>query len=410
MTPPIGVELDNFRDPSTAWVGKDGKWRVIVGAQNGDEGKVILGQTEDFVNWTVDSNPFYLSENTGVIECPDFYPVSIEGTNGVDTSEENPNVRHVLKIGFLRNPHDFYFVGKYHSDQNSFIPDTGFTGTSLDLRYDYGKFYASKTFFDYAKNRRILWGWVNESDTIQDDIDKGWAGLQAIPRQVWLDKSGKRLVQWPVEEVEKLRKNPVSINGEKLISKSLLEVTGITASQADVEVLFELSEIKNAEEIDPTKVDPQILCSEEDASKSGTIGPFGLSALASEDKTEQTEIFFRIYKAPNRYVGLMCSDQSRSSLRKDLDKTTYGSFFDVDPKIRTISLRSLIDHSIIESFGEGGRVCITSRVYPSLAIHENAHLYVFNNGSQSVKVSKLNAWSMKKAEIGHQDTISCFQK
>ncbi|KAI9118663.1 hypothetical protein K1719_010995 [Acacia pycnantha] len=352
MTPPIGVELDNFRDPSTAWLGKDGKWRVIIGAQNGDEGKVILGQTENFVFWTVDSNPFYLSENTGVVECPDFYPVSIE-------------------------------------DQNSFIPDTKFTGTSLDLR-------------------RILWGWVNESDTRQDDIDKGWAGLQAIPRQVWLDKSGKRLVQWPVEEVEKLRKNPVSINGEKLMSKSLLEVSEITASQADVEVLFKLSEIENAEEIDPTKVDPQILCSEEDASKSGTIGPFGLSALASKDKTEQTSIFFRIYKAPNRYVGLMCSDQSRSSLRKDLDKTIYGSFFDVDPKIRTISLRSLIDHSIIESFGEGGRVCITSRVYPSLAIHENAHLYVFNNGSQSVTVSKLNAWSMKKAEIGHQDTTSYF--
>ncbi|XP_028777313.1 beta-fructofuranosidase, insoluble isoenzyme CWINV3 [Neltuma alba] len=408
MRPPIGVELDNFRDPSTAWLGKDGKWRVVIGAQNGDEGKVILGQTEDFVNWTVDANPFYLSENTGVVECPDFYPVSIEGANGVDTSEENLNVRHVLKIGYLRIPHDFYFLGKYLSDQNSFMADTKFTGTSLDLRYDYGKFYASKTFFDYAKSRRILWGWVNESDTRQDDIDKGWAGLQSIPRQVWLDKSGKRLVQWPVEEVEELRKEQVSITGEKLVSKSLLEVSGITASQADVEVLFELPDIENAEGIDPTKVDPQILCSEEYAAQSGIIGPFGLSALASEDQTEQTAIFFRIYKAPNRYIGLMCSDQSRSSLRKDLDKTTYGSFFDVDPKTRTISLRSLIDHSIIESFGEGGRVCITSRVYPSLAIHENAHLYVFNNGSQSVTVSKLNAWSMGKADIGHQDTISCF--
>ncbi|MCI05228.1 beta-fructofuranosidase insoluble isoenzyme CWINV1-like, partial [Trifolium medium] len=50
--------------------------------------------------------------------------------------------------------------------------------TSKDLRYDYGKFYASKSFFDYAKNRRILWGWVNESDSTQDDIEKGWAGLQ----------------------------------------------------------------------------------------------------------------------------------------------------------------------------------------------------------------------------------------
>ncbi|XP_027356926.1 fructan 6-exohydrolase [Abrus precatorius] len=407
LTPPSGAEVDNFRDPSTAWHGRDGKWRVIIGAQNGDEGKAILYQSEDFVNWKVDPNPFYASDNTGVCECPDFFPVSINGTNGVDTSVQNPSVRHVMKIGYLRIQHDYYFLGKYLSDQDKFIADTKFTGTSLDLRYDYGKFYASKSFFDYAKNRRILWGWVNESDTTQDDIMKGWAGVQAIPRQVWLDnESGKQLIQWPIEEVEKLRGKKFSINQENLISGSILEVSGITASQADVEAEFELPELESAEPLDAKRVDPQLLCGEEYASRSGIIGPFGLSALASDDLREQTVIFFRIYKASNKYTGLMCSDQSRSSLRKDLDKTTYGTFFDVDPNLRRISLRSLIDHSIIESFGEGGRVCITSRVYPLMATGQEAHLYVFNNGTKSVLISKLNAWSMKKAEIGHQKSIS----
>ncbi|KAJ1423432.1 Glycosyl hydrolase family 32, N-terminal [Sesbania bispinosa] len=406
ITPPSGVEVDNFRDPSTAWQGRDGKWRVIMGAQNGDEGKAILYQSEDFVNWEVDPNPFYATDNTGVCECPDFFPVSINGTNGVDTSVQNPSVRHVMKTGYQRRAHDYYFVGKYLSDQDIFVADTNFTGTSLDLRYDYGKFYASKSFFDYAKNRRILWGWVNESDSAQDDIEKGWAGVQSIPRQVWLDnKSGKQLIQWPIEEVEKLRGKKININGEKLGSGSILEVSGISASQADIEVVFELPEVGSAESLDVSGVDPQLLCSEEYVSRSGIIGPFGLSALASEDLREQTAVFFRIYKSSNKYIGLMCSDQSRSSLRKDLDKTTYGTFFDVDPNVKRISLRSLIDHSIIESFGEGGRVCITSRVYPSIAIGKEAHLYVFNNGTQSVLISNLNAWSMKKAEIGHQESI-----
>lgn len=180
ITPPSGIEVDNFRDPTTAWQGSDGKWRVVVCGQNGNEGKAVLYQSEDFVNWKLDdvANPFYLSENTGVCECPDFFPVLINGTNGVDTSVENPNVRHVMKIGYLRKQHDYYFLGEYLSDQDKFVADTNFTGTSLDLRYDYGKFYASKSFFDYAKKRRILWGWVNESDTTQDDIDKGWAGVQ----------------------------------------------------------------------------------------------------------------------------------------------------------------------------------------------------------------------------------------
>jgi beta-fructofuranosidase len=55
-----------------------------------------------------------------------------------------------------------------------------------------------------------------------------------------------------------------------------------------------------------------------------------------------------------------------------------------------------IDRSVVESFGAGGKTCILSRVYPSLAIGNNARLYVFNNGKADVRVSRLTAWEMKK--------------
>jgi len=182
MTPPSGVEVGEFRDPSTAWQGNDGKWRVIIGAQNGEEGKVILYKSDDFINWTVDPNPFYATDDTGVCECPDFFPVYINSRNGVDKTMENSSVRHVLKISYFRRHLDFYFIGKYASDSNQekFIPNVNYTGTSKDLRFDYGLFYASKSFFDNAKNRRILWGWVEESDSEQDGIERGWAGLQVF--------------------------------------------------------------------------------------------------------------------------------------------------------------------------------------------------------------------------------------
>ena len=48
----------------------------------------------------------------------------------------------------------------------------------IGLRYDYGKFYASKTFYDPAKKRRVLWGWVGETDSERADVAKGWAGIQ----------------------------------------------------------------------------------------------------------------------------------------------------------------------------------------------------------------------------------------
>lgn len=176
MTPPNGVAGNNFRDPTTAWQAPDGKWSVIIGSWSNNQGMAILYRSEDFVTWTKYVDPLYSTERTGMWECPDFYPVSINSTNGLDTSALNPSVKHVMKASF--NSHDYYMIGTYVPEMEKYIPDTDFTGTSVDLRYDYGKFYASKTFFDGTKNRRILWGWVNESDSIEDDINKGWSGLQ----------------------------------------------------------------------------------------------------------------------------------------------------------------------------------------------------------------------------------------
>ena len=67
--------------------------------------------------------------------------------------------------------------------------------------------------------------------------------------------------------------------------------------------------------------------------------------------------------------------------------------FDVDPTTQ-------IDHSIVESFGGGGKAVIAARVYPTLAIDGKANLHVFNNGTENVKIASMSAWSMKKAQIG----------
>lgn len=417
ITPPTGVAKDDFRDPTTAWVDAEGKWNVIVGSLINDRGMAILYQSEDFVNWRMYKDPLHSKEKTGMWECPDFFPVSINSTNGVDTSVMNPSVKHVMKASF--NSHDYYIIGTYVPGVQKYIPDTDFTSTNTDLRYDYGKFYASKTFFDSIKNRRILWGWVNESDSSEDDVRKGWSGLQSFPRQIWLDRSGSQLVQWPVEEINKLHDKQVSIQNKKLDGGSVLEIPGITASQADAEIVFELPELEEAELLKSTPVDPQQMCTDANASVRGRLGPFGLLALATEDLTEQTAIFFRIFRHENTYRVLMCSDQSRSSIKENVDKTTYGAFVNIDPQNEKISLRSLIDHSIIESFGGEGRTCITSRVYPQLAVHKEAHLYVFNNGTQSITISRLKAWGMSKAQFNYEESclnneahngegLSCF--
>jgi hypothetical protein len=66
-----------------------------------------------------------------------------------------------------------------------------------------------------------------------------------------------------------------------------------------------------------------------------------------------------------------------------------------------------IDRSVVESFGGGGRVCIVARVYPrvlALAVDGGTHMYVFNNGSSNIKIPRLEAWSMKRAQ--HKSIIN----
>ncbi|CAL9054953.1 unnamed protein product [Musa banksii] len=403
MTPSDGIHPDMFRDPTTGWRGADGHWRVALGAEISGNGTALLYKSEDFVRWERADSPLHSSSASGMWECPDFFPVPIEGREGLDTSVNSKDVRHVLKMSLMEPQSDYYMLGTYDETRDIFVPDNAADDYRMWLRYDYGKFYASKTFFDAKKKRRILWGWLNESDTESDDIAKGWAGIQIIPRKIWLDSRGRQLVQWPIEEVESLRRNEVHLHGLELTT-GLHEIKGVKGSQADVEVDFELPSLDRADPFDPTRaMDAPKLCSQEDASVRGGIGPFGLLVLASENLEEHTAIFFRVYRDQNTAKVLMCSDQrrqSRSSLRPELDKPVYGVFLDMDlEKERKISLRTLIDHSVIENFGGKGRACITARVYPELFLNTSSHLYLFNNGSSSVMISRFQSWGMAKAHL-----------
>ncbi|KAL9671865.1 hypothetical protein QQ045_009438 [Rhodiola kirilowii] len=394
------INASSFRDPTTAWLGHDGLYRTIIGSKRDRVGLAIMFKSIDFVHWVEARKPLHSVANNGMWECPDFFPVLKKGYNGVNTSTVGSSVKHVLKVSLDETRHDTYSIGKYDTVNDKYVPDEGSIESDAGLRYDYGKFYASKTFYDSLKQRRILWGWINESSSTADDIKKGWSGVQAIPRSVWLDNSGKQLIQWPISEIETLRTDQVNLTRKVLNPASVFPISGITASQADVEVSFKVkTQLKKAEKLDPSWTNPQLICSQKGASKKGALGPFGLLILASDDLQEYTAVYFRIFKAKNKFVVLMCSDQSSSSLNNDNDKTTYGAFLDVDPHLEELSLRTLIDHSIVESFGGKGKVCITSRVYPTKATGNYAKLYAFNNGTQSIEISEINAWSMERAQL-----------
>lgn len=402
---PINENVSSFRDPTTAWF-NNGHWKLIIGSKNNHRGIAYLYRSRDFIKWTKSKHPFHTKSNTGMWECPDFYPVSTQGTDGLDTSAVGDDVKHVFKASLDMTRFDYYTIGSYNLIKDKYVPDNTSVDGWAGLRYDYGNFYASKTFFDPIKKRRILWGWANESSTTNEDIAKGWAGIQLIPRKLWLDPSGHKLLQWPVRELEKLRGKMVELSNVKINKGDTIEVKGITSAQADVDVTFTFSSLDKAELYDkkwekfPLENLAKSICGIKGANVQGGLGPFGLMTLASSKLQEYTPVFFRIFKTiDNKHKVLFCSDATPSSLDPNEYKPSFGGFVDVDLSEKKLSLRSLIDHSVVESFAEGGMTVISSRVYPTLAVAENAHLHVFNNGLESVTIERLNAWSMKTARI-----------
>ncbi|KQJ82525.1 hypothetical protein BRADI_5g09430v3 [Brachypodium distachyon] len=419
INPDQGINASAFRDPTTAWFGPDGHWRLVVGSKENMRGIAVLYRSRDFKKWIKAHHSLHAGL-TGMWECPDFYPVAVAGMgsrshrNGMDTAELHDaavakEVKYVLKVSLDLTRYEYYTVGTYDHAKDRYTPDPNFPDNDYGLRYDYGDFYASKSFFDPAKKRRVLWGWANESDTVPDDRHKGWAGIQAIPRKIFLSRSGRQLIQWPVEEVKSLRAKHVNVSNKAVKSGDYFEVTGFKSVQSDVEAAFAIKDLDKAETFDPAwRTNAQGLCHKLNSHVKGGVGPFGLWLLASGDLKERTAVFFRVFKTNDtaEHVVLMCNDPTRSSYESQIYRPTFAGFVNVDiAKNKRIALRTLIDHSVVESFGAGGKTCILTRVYPRKAIGDDAHLFVFNNGESDIKVTNLRAWEMKTPKMNAPEKI-----
>ncbi|PSR93342.1 Beta-fructofuranosidase, soluble isoenzyme I like [Actinidia chinensis var. chinensis] len=397
MVPPPGIGMKDFRDPTTAWVGPDGKWRVAIGSKVNTTGITLVYQTTNFTSYELLEGVMHAVPGTGMWECVDFYPVSTTGRNGLDTSVNGPGIKHVLKASLDDEKKDFYALGTYDTINDKWTPDDPELDVGVGLRVDYGKYYASKTFYDHNKQRRILWGWIGETDSEYDDLMKGWASVQTIPRTVVFDvKTGTNILQWPVEEVEELRRNSIEFNGVELAPGSIVPLNIRSATQLDITATFEVD--KEALE-GVLEVDVGYNCSTAGAGVRGALGPFGLIVLADHSLFELTPVYFYISKdVGGGYKTFFCADEIRSSLALEVNKKVHGGMVPVLDGEK-LTMRLLVDHSIVESFAQGGRTVITSRIYPTKAVDGAARAFLFNNATGVSVTASLTVWEMKSAYI-----------
>ncbi|GMH29832.1 hypothetical protein Nepgr_031675 [Nepenthes gracilis] len=404
LRPPPGIQPKDFRDPSTAWYTAGKRWRFAIGSKKNRTGISLVYETEDFKSFKLLDGLLHSVAGTGMWECVDFFPVSMTDPNGMDTSARGPHVKHVLKASLDDVKIDCYAIGMYDDEKGMWVPDAPENDVGAGMRYDHGKFYASKTFYDQEKRRRVLWGWVSESDAEAVDIRKGWASLQAIPRTVLYDqKTGANLLQWPVEEIESLRTQSSVFPNATVQAGSVMPLNVGSAEELDIVAEFEISQ--EALEKLPTSDKPYSCRRSGGSSQRGSLGPFGLLVLTAEDFSEQTPVYFYVTRGSDGDLKtFFCTDLSRSSMAAEVIKDIYGSTV---PVLRgeKLTLRVLVDHSIVEAFAQGGRTCITSRVYPTKAIYGGAKLFVFNNATEATITASIKTWQMSPARP-HGSSVS----
>ncbi|KAF7105621.1 hypothetical protein CFC21_106407 [Triticum aestivum] len=395
LFPPPGTYKKDFRDPMTAWFDKsDNTWRTIIGSKDdhGHAGIALMYKTKDFINFELIPHPVHRVEGTGMWECVDLYPIG-------DSKNSSEKELYVLKASMDDERHDYYALGRFDAAANKWTPLDPELDVGIGLRYNWGKLFASTSFYDPAKRRRVSWGYVGETDSNLTDIAKGWANLQAIPRTVALDeKTRTNLLQWPVKEIDTLRHNPTNFGSITVGTGSVIPLSLHQAAQLDIEASFRL----NASVVAAlNEADVSYNCSTSGgAANRGVLGPFGLLIHTTKSRSEQMAVYFYVSRGLDGGLRThFCHDESRSSRANELVKRVVGSTVPVLHG-EALSARVLVDHSIVESFVMGGRLTATSRVYPTEAINAAGGMYVFNNATGStVTVEKLVVHEMASSPL-----------
>jgi beta-fructofuranosidase len=205
---------------------------------------------------------------------------------------------------------------------------------------DGGSFYAGKTCVD-DRGRRLLFGWIREGRTQQEQVRAGWSGVLSLPREVILLADGSPAFL-PVPELAALR-GPETRVGDLTLTAgetpAFYPCPGIQGNCLEVDAEFDV----------------------------GSAAEVGISVLGSADGREQALVKW------DRDAGLLGNTPLLLAPGEPL------------------RLRLFVDCSVIEAFAND-RACFTDRAYPAAADALQVAAYV--RGGEA-RLRSLHAWPLR---------------
>ena len=205
--PVLDLSMKDFRDPKVFWYAPGKNWVMVVAMP--DQYKVRLFKSQNLKAWEPLSEFGPAGSTGGNWECPDLFPLPVEGKPSVQKWVLSVNLNPGGPQGGSANQ---YFVGDFDGTRflNAIAPE-------VTLWADYGSdFYASTSFSDIPANdgRRIWIGWLSNWLYANDEPTSPWRGVQTFPRALRLREmpEGLRLVQEPVVELQRLRQRALHLS------------------------------------------------------------------------------------------------------------------------------------------------------------------------------------------------------
>ena len=202
--PVLDLGEKDFRDPKVFWHDPTQRWVMAVSWPT--HRKVRFYSSLNLKEWTHLSDFGPAGSTTGIWECPDLFPLRIEGKRGTEKWALIVNVGSGAPAGGSGCQ---YFVGDF--DGKQFTLDASFPrGKDAALWADWGRdFYAAVSWSDIPRRdgRRLWLGWMSNWEYANDVPTAPWRSAMSIPRELTLRETpdGLRLIQQPVRELTKLR-------------------------------------------------------------------------------------------------------------------------------------------------------------------------------------------------------------
>ncbi|UAB84132.1 glycoside hydrolase family 32 protein [Zunongwangia sp. SCSIO 43204] len=221
--------IRDFRDPKIQWDNIHHQWIMVLSAKN----KTLFYSSKNLKDWKLVSEfGKEAGAHGGVWECPDFFPIRVEGskeTKWVLIQSLNPGA-------FNSGSGTQYFVGDF--DGKKFTPVASQKELPENHSYwlDFGKDnYAGVTWSNtnLPENKRLFIGWMSNWQYAEKVPTRGWRSSMTIPRELSLVKKSDntyRLFSEPAKQIDGISKliySKITINkspGSKMVLANSTEV------------------------------------------------------------------------------------------------------------------------------------------------------------------------------------------